>query len=43
VDTIVHSESADRHLAAVVDAWASLPTAVRAGFLAMVDASIRQP
>jgi hypothetical protein len=31
--------AADRDLAAVVEAWSSLPAAVRAGILAMVQAS----
>jgi hypothetical protein len=31
--------AADRDLAAVVEAWSSLPPAVRAGILAMVEAS----
>jgi hypothetical protein len=32
-------DRADRDLAAVVEAWSSLPAAVRAGILAMVQAS----
>ncbi len=32
-------DRADRDLAAVVEAWSSLPPAVRAGILAMVEAS----
>jgi integrase len=37
----VHTEPADPALAAVVEAWSSLPAAVRAGILAMVEASKR--
>jgi hypothetical protein len=33
------SDRADRDLTAVVEAWSSLPPAVRAGILAMVQAS----
>jgi len=39
VHTDVHSEPADPALAQVVEAWSSLPPAVRAGILAMVQAS----
>ena len=41
VHTDVHSENADPALSAVVEAWSSLPPAVRAGILAMVEASKR--
>jgi hypothetical protein len=39
--TATTTASADRDLAAVVEAWSSLPAAVRAGILAMVEASKR--
>lgn len=39
VHTDVHTEPSDPALAQVVEAWSSLPPAVRAGILAMVEAS----
>jgi hypothetical protein len=40
VHTDVHSELVDPDLASVVEAWSSLPAAVRAGILAMVEESL---
>jgi hypothetical protein len=39
ITQVINSEPADPALSAVVEAWSSLPPAVRAGILAMVEAS----
>ena len=46
-DTSENERHQERHqnpeLAAVIEAWATLPEAIRAGILAMVEASVPRP